>query len=54
MNMADDAEYCYILEADLIYSEKYHDEHSDLLLCPEHLTFSENMLSHYCNEILLH
>ena len=41
----------YILELDLEYCKKLHDNHIDYPLAPEELEISSNMLPKYCSEI---
>ena len=41
----------YILEADLEYCKKLHDNHNDYPLCPEKTEISHDMLSKYCKDI---
>ena len=46
-----DSDTGFIIECDLHYPTKLHDEHSDFPLSPEHLTVSPDMLSEFCNQI---
>jgi hypothetical protein len=48
MNVVENSVTGYILEVDLHYADKLHDEHNDYPLAPESLLITENMLSPFC------
>ena len=41
-----------IIECDLSYPPKLHDEHSDYPLAPEHLTVTKDMLRPYAKQLM--
>jgi len=47
----DDAEYGYILECDLTYSEELHEKHSDFPLAPEKMIIKESMISPHSRKL---
>ena len=50
-SISDNSPIGYLLEVDLEYCKKLHDNHSDYSLAPEKLKISSDMLSKYCSDI---
>lgn len=45
--VADDADYGYVFEVDLEYSQELHEHHSDYPLAPERMQITDDMLSEW-------